>query len=104
MLFVRCGQTATAILSAIYGKLPDLGKIKSTVAGITSPTMLVGRINGGINTNVVPGKVVLQMDRRMIPAERPAEVDTHVRAIIEGAVAGKPEFALGSNACYSPMR
>ena len=82
-------QAANAILNAIYGKLPDLGKIKSKVAGIGSPTMLVGQINGGTNTNVVPGKVVLKMDRRMIPEENPAEVEAQVRAMIEGAVAGR---------------
>ena len=82
-------QAANAILNAIYGKLPDLGKIISKVAGINTPTMLVGQINGGTNTNVVPGKVVLKMDRRMIPEEYPAEVEAQVRAMIEGAVAGR---------------
>jgi succinyl-diaminopimelate desuccinylase len=82
-------QAATAILNAIYGKLPDLGKIKSKVDGIGSPTMLVGQINGGTNTNVVPGKVTLKMDRRMVPEENPAEVEAQVRAMIEGAVAGR---------------
>ena len=82
-------QAANAILNAIYGRLPDLGKIKSKVAGINTPTMLVGQINGGTNTNVVPGKVVLKMDRRMIPEEYPAEVEAQVRAMIEGAVAGR---------------
>ena len=82
-------QAANAILSAIYGKLPDLGKIKSKVAGINTPTMLVGQIIGGTNTNVVPGKVVFKMDRRMIPEEYPAEVEAQVRALIEGAVAGR---------------
>ena len=82
-------QAANAILNAIYGKLPDLGKIKSKVAGINTPTMLVGQIYGGTNTNVVPGKVVLKMDRRMIPEEYPAEIEAQVRAMIEGAVAGR---------------
>lgn len=82
-------QAATAILNAIYGKLPDLAKIRSQVAGIHSPTMLVGQIAGGTNTNVVPGKVVLKMDRRLIPEEDPAVVEAEVRALIEGAVAGR---------------
>ncbi|MGL5003861.1 MAG: M20/M25/M40 family metallo-hydrolase, partial [Casimicrobium sp.] len=56
-------QAANAILNAIYGHLPELKKIKSNVAGITSPTMIVGQIAGGTNTNVVPGKVILKMDR-----------------------------------------
>ncbi|WP_332848334.1 M20/M25/M40 family metallo-hydrolase [Massilia sp. S19_KUP03_FR1] len=81
-------QAATRILNAIYGQLPDLKKIKSQVAGIDSPTMLVGRIDGGTNTNVVPGKVVLKMDRRMIPEEDPVAVEAQVRQLIEAAVAG----------------
>ena len=82
-------QAANAIPSAIYGKLPDLAKIKSKVPGINTPTMLVGQIAGGTNTNVVPGKVVMKMDRRLIPEENPAEVEAQVRAMIEGAVAGR---------------
>lgn len=83
-------QAATHVLNAIYGQLPELRKIKSKVPGIDSPTMLVGRIDGGTNTNVVPGKVVLKMDRRMIPEEDPVAVEAGVRALIEDAVAGLP--------------
>jgi acetylornithine deacetylase/succinyl-diaminopimelate desuccinylase family protein len=83
-------QAATKILNAIYASLPDLKKIVSNVPGITSPTMLVGRIDGGTNTNVVPGKVVLKMDRRMIPEEDPAAVEAALRALILAAVEGEP--------------
>jgi succinyl-diaminopimelate desuccinylase len=83
-------HAANAILNAIYGNLPELKKIKSNVGGITSPTMIVGQINGGTNTNVVPGKVILKMDRRMIPEENPAQVEAQVRALIEEAVRGRP--------------
>jgi acetylornithine deacetylase/succinyl-diaminopimelate desuccinylase family protein len=83
-------QAATKILNAIYGQLPELKKIKSSVPGIDSPTMLVGRIDGGTNTNVVPGKVVMKMDRRMIPEEDPVQVEAQVRALIENAVKGEP--------------
>jgi len=83
-------QAATRILNAIYGQLPELKKIKSGVPGIDSPTMLVGRIDGGTNTNVVPGKVVLKMDRRMIPEEDPVAVEAGVRALIEDAVRDLP--------------
>ena len=87
-------QAATKILNAIYGELPELKKIKSKVAGIDSPTMLVGRIDGGTNTNVVPGKVVMKMDRRMIPDEDPVVVEAQVRALIENAVEGLPGIRL----------
>src|SRR5437764_3520793 len=87
-------QAATRILNAIYGQLPELKKIRSSVPGIDSPTMLVGRIDGGTNTNVVPGKVVLKMDRRMIPEEDPVAVEAQVRALIEDAVRGVPGIRL----------
>ena len=81
-------QAATHILNAIYGQLPELKNIHSQVPGIDSPTMLVGRIDGGTNTNVVPGKVVMKLDRRMIPEEDPVAVEAQVRALIEDAVRG----------------
>lgn len=87
-------QAATRILNAIYDELPRLKKIKSGVPGIDSPTMLVGRIDGGTNTNVVPGKVVMKMDRRMIPEEDPVQVEAHVRALIENAVQGLPGISI----------
>ncbi len=87
-------QAATRILNAIYGQLPELKKIRSQVPGIDSPTMLVGRIDGGTNTNVVPGKVVMKMDRRMIPEEDPVAVEAQVRALVEEAVAGMPGIRL----------
>ncbi len=31
--------------------------------------MTVGLISGGINTNVVPDRIVLRLDRRLIPEE-----------------------------------
>jgi len=83
-------QAASKILNAIYASLPGLKAIKSKMPGIDSPTMLVGRIDGGTNTNVVPGKVVMKMDRRMIPEEDPVAVEAGVRALIEDAVRGLP--------------
>ncbi|MEO8103469.1 MAG: M20/M25/M40 family metallo-hydrolase, partial [Betaproteobacteria bacterium] len=50
----------------------------------------VGRIEGGTNTNVVPGKVVLKLDRRMIPEEIPDEVEADVRRVIADAAARYP--------------
>ena len=83
-------QAANKILTAIYARLPALKAIKSQVPGIDAPTMLVGRIDGGTNTNVVPGKVVMKLDRRMIPDEDPVAVEAEVRAMIEDAVRGEP--------------
>ena len=82
-------RAGTAILNAIYAEADALKAVKSGVAGIDHPTMIVGLIDGGINTNVVPDRLTLRLDRRMIPEERPAEVEARVRALIEGAVAGR---------------
>lgn len=87
-------QAATAVLSAIYAEVPRLKAIRSGVAGINHPTMIVGRIDGGTNTNVVPGKVVLKMDRRMIPEEDPAQVEADLRRLMENAVDGMPGIRL----------
>ncbi len=51
---------------------------------------MVGRIEGGESTNVVPGAVVLRLDRRIIPDEDPAEVEGALRSLIEARVADLP--------------
>ena len=78
-------QGATAVLNALYAHNDVLRTRKSAVAGIDHPYLNVGWIAGGTNTNVVPGKVVLRLDRRMIPEEDPASVEAEVRALIEAA-------------------
>ena len=78
-------QAATHILNALYALNADYKKITSQVAGITHPYLNVGLIAGGTNTNVIPGKVVLKLDRRMIPEEDPAQVEASIRATIEAA-------------------
>jgi acetylornithine deacetylase/succinyl-diaminopimelate desuccinylase-like protein len=83
-------QGAVAILNALYAQNEACRAITSQVPGITHPYLNVGRIEGGTNTNVVPGKVVLRLDRRMIPEENPAEVEATVRRVIEQAAATRP--------------
>ncbi|HET7865551.1 MAG TPA: M20/M25/M40 family metallo-hydrolase [Burkholderiaceae bacterium] len=83
-------QAANRLLTALYGHNDVLKTRRSQVAGITHPYLNVGRIEGGSNTNVVPGKVVLKLDRRMIPEEDPAAVEAEVRTLIEHTVAGSP--------------
>ena len=80
-------QGATHILNALYALNADYLKITSKVEGITHPYLNVGLIQGGTNTNVIPGKVVLKVDRRMIPEEDPAEVEASLRRTIEQAAA-----------------
>ena len=83
-------QAANKLLTALYAHNEVLRGRLSQVAGITHPYLNVGRIEGGSNTNVVPGKVMLKLDRRMIPEEDGAEVEAEVRALIDSVVAQSP--------------
>jgi acetylornithine deacetylase/succinyl-diaminopimelate desuccinylase family protein len=80
-------QGATKILTALYAQNTLYQSITSKVEGITHPYLNVGMIEGGTNTNVVPGRVTLKLDRRMIPEENPAEVEANIRQVIADAAA-----------------
>lgn len=80
-------QAATRILNALYHQNTLYQQVTSQVKGISHPYLNVGLIEGGTNTNVVPGKVVLKLDRRMIPEETPSEVEATLRRVIAQAVA-----------------
>jgi succinyl-diaminopimelate desuccinylase len=77
-------KAAAGILGKIYAQEEQYAKQHSSVTGISSPTVTVGRIEGGINTNVVPDKVEFKLDRRMIPEEDPAKVESDLREVITG--------------------
>lgn len=83
-------QGATALLNALYARNAEYRKTTSQVPGITHPYLNIGRIEGGTNTNVVPGKVVLKLDRRMIPEEDPVAVEAEIRRVIAEAAASQP--------------
>jgi len=80
-------QGATKILTALYAQNTLYQQVTSQVEGITHPYLNVGMIEGGTNTNVVPGRVTLKLDRRMIPEENPVEVEANIRKVITDAAA-----------------
>ncbi|MGZ5239792.1 MAG: M20/M25/M40 family metallo-hydrolase, partial [Caldimonas sp.] len=83
-------QGAVAILGALYAQNAVYRTIASKVAGITHPYLNVGTISGGTNTNVVPGRVVFKLDRRMIPEEDPVQVELQIRRVIAQAAESVP--------------
>jgi len=87
-------QAATHILSALYAGRESLAARVSDIPGIGGPQLTVGLIAGGINTNVVPDRVTFRLDRRMIPEEKPAEVEADLRALIAEAAIAYPEAAV----------
>ena len=83
-------QGAVTILNALYARNVAYQQVTSKVDGIKHPYLNVGRIEGGTNTNVVPGKVSFKLDRRMIPEENPIEVEAEIRRVIDEAAATFP--------------
>lgn len=84
-------EAATGILTALYAYRGTLTGKVSEIAGIGAPQLNVGLISGGINTNVVPDKVTFRLDRRIVPEERPEQVEAEVRAVIAEAAARFPK-------------
>ena len=83
-------QAAVKILNALYAQNTLYKQVTSTVEGITHPYLNVGMIEGGTNTNVIPGRVTFKLDRRMIPEENPAVVEATLREIIARTAAEQP--------------
>ena len=79
-------EAATAIMSAIYAGRAELSDTSSQIPGIGPPKVNIGLISGGINTNVVPDRVNLRIDRRLIPEEDAESVEAGLRALIDEAV------------------
>jgi len=80
----------TRILQALYESREGLKAQRSGVRGIDHPTLNVGLISGGINTNVVPDRITFRLDRRIIPEENPAEAEARLRELIEQTAASCP--------------
>ena len=82
-------QAANRILTALYAQNTLYKQITSGVKGITHPYLNIGMIEGGTNTNAIPGRVTFKLDRRMIPEENPADVEAGLRQIIADTAASQ---------------
>lgn len=79
-------EAAALILHDLYAYRKALTALESKIPGIGYPTMVVGLIKGGINTNVVPDHVVFRLDRRIIPDEIPGAAERFLNALIKESV------------------
>jgi len=68
-------EAAAGIITDLYALRKTYAATRSQTPGIESPTLVVGLISGGINTNVVPDNVKFRIDRRIIPDEDPHQVE-----------------------------
>ncbi len=79
-------EASVPVLAAIYAERARLAGTISKEKGIGSPQITIGLISGGINTNVVPDRIVFRIDRRIVPEENGAEVERALIALIENAL------------------
>jgi acetylornithine deacetylase/succinyl-diaminopimelate desuccinylase-like protein len=87
-------EAANAILSTLYAGRATLAKTLSATPGIGAPKLTVGLIQGGINTNVVPDRIIFRLDRRIIPDENPAAVEAALITQIQSAAASFPGISV----------
>ncbi|WP_223589444.1 ArgE/DapE family deacylase [Neobacillus bataviensis] len=80
-------EATSQILNALYEYRKTLTVKKSSVPGIDHPTLVVGLITGGINTNVVPDECKIRIDRRLIPGEDAVQAEGELCEIVNQAVA-----------------
>jgi succinyl-diaminopimelate desuccinylase len=81
-------EGTSKIINALYDYRKTLAEKKSSVKGIDFPTLNVGLISGGINTNVVPDECTIRVDRRLIPEEDFVAAEAEFRELVHQAVAG----------------
>jgi acetylornithine deacetylase/succinyl-diaminopimelate desuccinylase family protein len=81
-------RAANDVLARVYAYADELKTRRSSVAGITSPSCVVGLIQGGINTNVVPDKVSFRLDRRITPDEDAGVAEAELTELLQSAAAG----------------
>jgi len=75
-------EAATGIMTDLYALRKTFAAQRSQVPGIDSPTLVIGLVAGGINTNVLPDRVEFRIDRRIIPEEKPVEAERALRQAI----------------------
>ncbi len=87
-------EAATHVLSGLYELRRTYTSHRSKIPGIDHPTLVVGLIKGGINTNVVPDVVTLRIDRRIIPEESPVTVERDLTQWLQQCGASLPGIRL----------
>lgn len=79
-------EAMTAILNTLYEYRKKFAGVSSSVPNINNPSLVVGLISGGINTNVVPDECSIRLDRRLIPEEDPVLAEEELQSVISDAV------------------
>lgn len=92
------------LIAHLEAELPP--QLATRAAGDKLSTMNIGLISGGHNTNVVPDRCTLEIDRRLLPDEPVETAFAELQEIV--AAAGEPadqvdvEFMTGTNGFSAP--
>lgn len=79
-------EATTKILHVLYDYRKILEGKRSSIPGIDFPTLNVGLISGGINTNVVPDECRIRVDLRLIPEVDYVQAEIEFRELVHQAV------------------
>lgn len=83
----------TRVLARVQGEMDR--RLAGREAGAKRSTLNIGKIHGGENTNVVPSRCEVEIDRRLLPEEKIDDAFAELQSIIAGCgePAGSVEFA-----------
>lgn len=83
-------KMATVVRALEARLIPGLRQRTHPLLG--SPTLNVGRIEGGLQVNVVPDRCTIELDRRLLPDETWASVREELEAVLAPLRAEDPEL------------
>lgn len=81
------------IIGALDGYHRELSARSHPMVGC--PTCNIGVINGGSTANAVPDSCAIQLDRRMIPREDPAQVRAELQTVLDSVDIAPASASLG---------
>jgi len=95
-------KMATLIRALEERLLPQLSQRTHPLLG--APTLSVGRIEGGLQVNVVPDRCTIELDRRLLPAETWATVRSELEALLAPLRAQDPDLQVVIEEPYQHFR
>jgi acetylornithine deacetylase len=91
-------KMATLIRALEDRLIPQLGRRAHPLLG--PPTLSVGRIEGGLQVNVVPDRCIIDLDRRLLPGETWNTLRTELEVLLAPLRLEDPEFRVTVEAPY----
>jgi acetylornithine deacetylase/succinyl-diaminopimelate desuccinylase family protein len=97
----QAGESAILRMQQVISELGKNLVVRSSPTGQRT-TLNIGRIRGGDNINVVPDQCVIELDRRILPADDLENAFDEVRGVCEKAGASQVELLTGTPGFSAP--